>query len=121
MFYALLVIHVLVSIILIAVVLLQSGKGADLAGAFGGGGSQTAFGPRGAGTFLGKLTTACAIIFMITSLGLAILYNKRTTSIISDRPPAAAPQPTTPAPLQRSQPQPPSQQKPSPPRQQPPK
>ena len=56
-FYLFLAVHLVVCLVLIAVVLLQSGKGADLAGAFGGGGSQTAFGPRGAGTFLGKLTT----------------------------------------------------------------
>ena len=57
MFYAILAVHIIVCLILIAVVLLQSGKGADLAGAFGGGGSQTAFGARGAGTILSKLTT----------------------------------------------------------------
>src|SRR2546426_8667323 len=59
-------VHVLVCFLLIVVVLLQSGKAADLAGAFGGAGSQTAFGPRGAATFLSKATTWCAIMFMAT-------------------------------------------------------
>lgn len=66
-------VHVAVSIFLILVVLLQTGKRADLAGAFGGGGSQTAFGTRGAATLLSKLTTTFAVLFMVTSLGLALL------------------------------------------------
>ena len=61
------IIHVVVCLLLILIVLLQSGKSADLAGAFGGGGSQTAFGARGTATFLSKLTTGAAVIFMITS------------------------------------------------------
>jgi len=77
------IIHVIVCIILIIVVLLQSGKSADLAGAFGGGGSQTIFGPRGAGNILSKLTTACAVIFMFTSIGLWILSAKSTKSVVS--------------------------------------
>lgn len=67
------VFHVLVCFFLIIVVLLQSGKAADLAGAFGGMGSQTAFGPRGAATVLSKATTVAAVIFMLTSLSLAIV------------------------------------------------
>lgn len=67
------VVHVAVSLFLIAVVLLQTGKRADLAGAFGGGGSQTAFGTRGAATLLSKLTTITAVVFMLTSLGLALV------------------------------------------------
>src|SRR5277367_6359118 len=67
--------HVLVCFILVLVIMLQSGSAADLAGAFGGAGSQTAFGPRGAATFLSKATTWCAIVFMLTSLTLSI---KRT-------------------------------------------
>lgn len=63
--------HVLVCFILIVVIMLQSGNAADLAGAFGGAGSQTAFGPRGAATFLSKATTWCAIVFMLTSLALS--------------------------------------------------
>jgi preprotein translocase subunit SecG len=65
--------HVIVSLILILVVLLQTGKRADLAGAFGGGGSQTAFGTRGAATFLSKMTTTAAVLFMLTSLGLSLV------------------------------------------------
>ena len=72
MVYLLTTIHVVACLILVAVVLLQTGKRADLAGAFGGGGSQTAFGARGAATFLSKATTTVAVIFMLTSIGLAI-------------------------------------------------
>jgi len=70
------IIHVLVCIFLIGVILLQQGKSADLAGAFGGQGSQTAFGPRTAGNVLTKVTTWCAITFMITSIGLTILMQR---------------------------------------------
>ncbi|MBZ2183073.1 MAG: preprotein translocase subunit SecG [Bryobacter sp.] len=70
------VIHVLVCLILIGVVLLQSGKAADLAGAFGGMGSQTTFGPRAAATVLSKVTTAAAGLFMVTSLTLAVMATK---------------------------------------------
>lgn len=72
----LIAIHVLTCVILILVVLLQSGRAADLAGAFGGAGSQTAFGPRGAATLLSKATTVLAIVFMLTSLGLAVYASK---------------------------------------------
>lgn len=70
------IIHVLVCVFLVIVVLLQSGKAADLAGAFGGMGSQTAFGPRGAATVLSKATTIAAGLFMVTSLGLSILATR---------------------------------------------
>jgi preprotein translocase subunit SecG len=79
----LIAIHVLVCVVLIIAVLLQSGKAADLAGAFGGGGSQTAFGPRGAATLLGKITTVGAIVFMLTSMGLWILSAKGDRSVVS--------------------------------------
>ena len=69
------IIHIVVCVLLILIVLLQSGKSADLAGAFGGGGSQTAFGARGTATFLSKLTTGAAIIFMITSFTLSLLIS----------------------------------------------
>src|SRR5712692_2217457 len=68
----LVIVYVLVCFLLIIVVLLQSGKAADLAGAFGGAGSQTAFGPRGAATFLSKATTWCAVMFMLTSIALGL-------------------------------------------------
>ena len=70
------IIHVLVCFFLVVVVLLQSGKAADLAGAFGGMGSQTAFGPRGSATVLSKATTIAAAVFMLTSLTLAILATR---------------------------------------------
>jgi preprotein translocase subunit SecG len=73
-------IHIIVCFFLIVVVLLQSGKAADLAGAFGGMGSQTAFGPRGSATLLSKATTLGAAIFMITSLTLAILATRGAAS-----------------------------------------
>lgn len=85
------ILHVLVCIFLILVVLLQTGKGADLAGAFGGGGSQTAFGARGATTLLHKLTTAAAVAFMATSLILAILASMPSGSVVTDPGPAPAP------------------------------
>ncbi len=70
------VIHVVVSFVIIGVVLLQSGKGQDIAAAFGGQGSQATFGPRGAATLLGKATTWCAVIFMITSITLSIAASR---------------------------------------------
>jgi len=76
------VIHIIVCFILIIAVLLQSGKAADLAGAFGGGGSQTVFGPRGAANILSRATTISAILFMVTSLGLWLLSVKGVTSAV---------------------------------------
>ncbi len=73
-------IHVIVCLILIGVVLLQQGKSADLAGAFGGQGSQTAFGPRGAANLLTKVTTWAAIVFMFTSIGLTVLIQRSSGS-----------------------------------------
>src|SRR6201746_2030353 len=73
MLILLVVLHVVVSLFIVGVVLLQQGKSADLAGAFGGQGSQTAFGPRGAANLLTKLTPYSAIIFMLTSIGLTIM------------------------------------------------
>jgi preprotein translocase subunit SecG len=81
----LIVLHVIVCIVLILAVLLQSGKAADLAGAFGGGGSQTAFGPRSSQTILSKITTIGAVLFMLTSIGLWILSGK-TSSVAKDIP-----------------------------------
>jgi len=70
--FVLVTLHVLVCFVLVLVITLQSGSAADLAGAFGGAGSQTAFGPRGAATFLSRATTWCAIVFMMTSLTLSV-------------------------------------------------
>ena len=84
----LVIIHVVVCLFLIGVVLLQQGKSADLAGAFGGQGSQTAFGPRGAANLLTKLTTYSAIVFMLTSIGLTILLSRASGdhSVLSGTP-----------------------------------
>ena len=100
------VIHVIVCIALIMIVLLQTGKGADMGAAFGGGSSQTLFGSTGASTFLSKATTAAAILFMLTSLILAYMSgNKSGKSIVMDAPapieqtlPASETAPETPAP-----------------------
>jgi preprotein translocase subunit SecG len=90
----LIILHVVVCLILVLVVLLQTGKRADLAGAFGGGGSQTVFGARGAATVLSKITTASAVLFMVTSLALAILSSKVSTDGgVLDALPASAPAP----------------------------
>jgi preprotein translocase subunit SecG len=87
----LVVLHVIVSIFLILVVLVQQGKGADLAGAFGGGGSQTAFGARGATTLLHKLTTTFFILFVLTSISLALMQARPRSSIMGSSPAPAAP------------------------------
>ena len=79
-YYAVVALHVIVCIFLVLVVLLQSGKGADLAGAFGGGATQTAFGSRGPASFLTRMTTVVAIIFMFSSIGLSIMGQKRSTA-----------------------------------------
>lgn len=85
----LVIIHVTVCIALILIVLLQTGKGADMGAVFGGAGSQTLFGNTGATTFLGKLTTGAAIVFMITSLSLAYLSKSGGKSVVSDIAPPA--------------------------------
>ena len=101
-------VHVLVCFFLVVVVLLQSGKAADLAGAFGGMGSQTAFGPRGSATVLSKATTVAAGLFMLTSLTLAIMATGGSgsgSSILGNQgsqagetaPPAGTPPATPPA------------------------
>jgi len=76
LFYLLIVIHVILSLFLVGVVLLQTGQSADLAGAFGGQGSQTAFGPRGATNLLTRITAWAAVLFMFTSLGLTIVLSR---------------------------------------------
>jgi preprotein translocase subunit SecG len=112
------ILHVIVAVFLILVVLLQTGKRADLAGAFGGGGSQTAFGARGAATLLSRLTAWSAGIFMATSLLLSLLSSSGSTgrgSVLDSVPvgtPVASPAPTAaPAP---SNPTPPPTQAPAP-------
>ena len=78
------IVHVVICLILIVAVLLQSGKAADLAGAFGGGGSQTAFGPRSTQNIMSKVTEVCAILFMITSLGLWLFSGHEAASAVKD-------------------------------------
>lgn len=86
--------HFIICIFLIIVVLLQAGKGADIGATFGGGGSQTVFGPRGAATLLSKITTGAAILFLLTSIILAGLARQESqNSVISGAklpPPAVA-------------------------------
>jgi len=79
------ILHVIVSVFLILVVLLQQGKGQDFSGTFGGGGTQASFGARSSATFLHRLTTVAAMLFMVTSLSLTILISQPGTgSVISD-------------------------------------
>ena len=105
------IVHVLVCLFLIIVVLLQSGKAADLAGAFGGMGSQTAFGPRGSATLLSKATTISAIVFMLTSMSLSIFATRNAGSgasldvikkkALTQPKIGITPQPPVPAPAQK--------------------
>ena len=96
----LIVIHIVVCIALIMIVLLQTGKGADMGAAFGGGSSQTLFGSTGASTFLSKATTAAAIIFMLTSLILAYLSSRGPGDSIMDKARAPVEQTVPAAPAQ---------------------
>jgi preprotein translocase subunit SecG len=97
------VIHVAVCLFLIVVVLLQSGQAGDVAAAFGGQGSQTAFGPRGAATALSRATTWSAVVFMLTSITLSIYASRRSgpTSVLQGVQPATNSQPATPAPAKK--------------------
>jgi len=106
-YFVLVTLHIIICGLLIVVIMLQSGEAADLAGAFGGAGSQTAFGPRGAATFLSKATTWCAIMFMLTSMALTMHVNKTEASAGSSilqqfsktsKSAPAAPSPAAPAP-----------------------
>jgi preprotein translocase subunit SecG len=136
--FVLVTLHILVCFVLIIVIMLQSGSAADLAGAFGGAGSQTAFGPRGAATFLSHATTWCAIVFMMTSLTLSVKRapnEAASTGSILEQTQKSGTTPTKPAqpapiqipiqPTQQPAPQPTPQsapaQKPASPSQQPPK
>jgi preprotein translocase subunit SecG len=94
MYILILLVHIIVCLFLVIVVLLQSGKAADLAGAFGGMGSQTAFGPRGSATVLSKATTISAALFMVTSLSLSILATRNAgmgTTVLESAPITGAP------------------------------
>jgi len=109
MFTALAILHVLMCVFLILVVLLQTGKGSDIGAVFGGGGSQALFGSAGPGTFLGKVTAAVAVIFMVTSLLIAgNFFAKAPGSVLQEsapqqpasQAPTAAPQAAPAAPDQ---------------------
>jgi preprotein translocase subunit SecG len=118
MYAALLIVHILVCVFLIIVVLLQSGKAADLAGAFGGMGSQTAFGPRGSATLLSKATTVSAVVFMLTSLSLSVVATRQaglSATVLQDttrsapaksQPASGSSKTTLPVPGQTGQPAP---------------
>jgi preprotein translocase subunit SecG len=120
--WVLVTLHVATCFLLVVVVLLQSGKAADLAGAFGGAGSQTAFGPRGAANFLSRATTWCAIMFMATSMTLVLRQSDMPGSFGSifermgskpapaETKPAAPATSNTPVPVQIPVPVPQSQQ-----------
>jgi preprotein translocase subunit SecG len=92
----LIIIHVVVSLALICIVLLQHGKGAGIGAAFGGS-SQTVFGSTGAAPFLAKLTAAAAILFMVTSLGLTFMGRQKEASVMQGAGKPAATQPAAPA------------------------
>ncbi len=87
------IVHIIVAVALILIVLLQTGKGADMGAAFGGGSSQTLFGSTGASTFLSRLTTGAAIVFMLTSLTLAYVSSHRSSrSVMTEMTPPATEQ-----------------------------
>jgi preprotein translocase subunit SecG len=101
MYIALVVLHVIACFGIIGMVLLQSGKGADIGSAFGGAGSQAVFGSMGTPTLLGKITTAVALVFTITSFTLAMMGGDRGGSVVREAAPVtapAAPAPAVPAP-----------------------
>jgi len=90
LYYLIVALHVIVCVILVLVVLLQSGRGADLAGAFGGGATQTAFGSRGPASFLSKMTTGAAVLFMVTSIALSLISTKaEVKSVLESGRPSA--------------------------------
>ena len=116
LYYLVEVVYVLVCLVLMLVILLQQGKGGDIANAFGGGASQAAFGARSGATVLSRATTVCAVIFVVGGIMLGILGQRGPGSVLSGRgapgatpppagatlpgttaPPAAVPKPTNPA------------------------
>jgi preprotein translocase subunit SecG len=101
MYYALVGLYILICFVLLLVVLLQQGRGGDIASAFGGSSSQAAFGARSGATLLTKATATAAVLFMLFALALSIIGQRGTSSVVegtSAPPPVAAPAPATPAP-----------------------
>ena len=98
LYYLLIGLYVLVCLVLLAVNLLQQGKGGDMASAFGGGNSQAAFGARGSATLLAKITAGAAVVFMVAAIVLAIMGQRNSGSLMSGTPaPPVSSQPATPA------------------------
>ena len=110
LYYLLSTLYVITCLVLLLVVLLQQGKGGDIASAFGGSGSQTAFGARSGATLLSRVTTVCAALFMVGALALAVLGQRGPGSVVgSAPPPAPASTPAQPAPAQPPAQTPPGQ------------
>ncbi|HEX9818048.1 MAG TPA: preprotein translocase subunit SecG [Methylomirabilota bacterium] len=110
MIIALTILHVLMCFLIIGIVLMQSGKGADIGSAFGGAGSQAVFGSMGTPTVVGKITTVVAILFTVTSFTLALLGGERASSVVREPAPVTAPAapatPSAPAPAPPANPAP---------------
>ena len=101
LYYLVTALYVFVCFVLLMVILLQQGKGGDMASAFGGGSSQTAFGARGGATLLSKITAGFAVLFMLGALGLAIIGERSDSGTLlrgTPGPAAPAPAPAAPAP-----------------------
>ena len=108
------IIHIVICVLLILIVLLQTSKGADIGAAFGGGSSQTLFGSAGPGGFLTKITTGVAIIFMVTSIGLAYFSSHKTgASIMKESQPQKTVPPPPPTPVEKGVPIAPAQPEPA--------
>ncbi len=119
LYYLVAALYVITCGVLVLVVLLQQGKGGDIASAFGGGTSQAAFGARSGATVLSRATSVCAVLFMLGALILGILGQRGPSSVVGGRAPAPvrqapAPARQTPPPTQQSAPAPPSTPAPAP-------
>ena len=113
LYYIVAAIYILNALVLMLVILLQQGKGGDIANAFGGGSSQAAFGARSGATVLSRATTVCAVIFIVGAVALGILGQYDTGSVVGGRAPAPLQQPSKPAapePVKPTTPSPASQQ-----------
>jgi preprotein translocase subunit SecG len=98
LYYLVLTLYVLICFVLMFVILLQQGKGGDIAAAFGGGASQTAFGARSGATVLSRATTVCAVLFVVGAIALTILGQRSTGAVLGDAPAAPPTSPIVPAP-----------------------